>query len=219
MFKKKILLSNVIVLLLIAFGVTPLLSWETPMVVAGKAGYNYYKPEIGFAPSGAVYITYREKDAASGNSDIILCHYDGKEMTYYNVSEGASFYPRYKAYESDVEVTADGVVHMAWVDHDRNNTGIHYVKYRNLNGNTWSQIYTLGQLTMHGSDAAFDLRLGVDNSGNVHVVTYKEEETTVWYFAKYGDIILPPDQLDSPAARIKHPDLAVDDNYIHITWM
>lgn len=219
MFKKKMLLSNLIVLLLIAFGVTPLLSWETPMVVAGKAGYNYYKPEIGFAPTGAVYITYREKDAAGGDSDIMMCHYDGKEMTYYNVSEGASSYPRYKSYESDVEVTADGVVHVAWVDHDRNMAGIHFVKYRNLDGNTWSQIYTLGQLVMHGTDAAFDLRLGVDNNGNVHVVTYKEEETTVWYFAKYGDIILPAAQLDNPAARIKHPDIAVDDNYVHVIWM
>lgn len=219
MFKKKILFTGLISLLIFAFGVSSLHSWEVPMVVASKAGYTYEKPEIGFAPSGAVYIVYREKEPGGGNSDIMICFYDGKEMVYENVSEGASSWARHKAYEPDIEITPDGVVHVAWMDHDRNAANVHYVKYRYLDGNTWSQIYTLSQVDMHGGDFAFDLRLGVDTNHNVHVVFYKEHDTTVKYAAKYGDTILPLENIGNPGSRLKHPDIAVDDNYVHMTWM
>lgn len=216
---KKILFTGLIGLLIFVFGVSSLHSWETPMVVAGKAGHSYYKPEIGFAPSGAVYIVYREKESGGGNSDIMMCSYDGKEMTYENVSEGASLWARHKAYEPDIEVTPDGVVHVAWMAHDRNNPNVHYMRYRYLDGKTWSQIYDLAEMDMHGGDFAFDLRLGVDNSHNVHVVTYKEHDTTIWYGAKYGDTILPIEKVGNPGSRLKHPDIAVDDNYVHMIWM
>ncbi len=219
MFKKKILFTGLIGLLIFVFGVSSMYSWETPMVVAGKAGHSYYKPEIGFAPSGAVYIVYREKEPGGGNSDIYMCYYDGKEMTYANVSEGASEWPRYKAYEPDIEVTADGVVHVAWMAHDRNTPDLHHIKYRYLDGNTWSEIIELAELHMHSGDVAFDLRLGVDSSHNVHVVTYKEHDVTVKYVAKYGDTILPLENIGNPGSRLKHPDIAVDDNYVHMIWM
>ncbi len=38
-----------------------------------------------------------------------------------------------------------------------------------------------------------------------------------WYFAKYGNTITTPYQL--PGNNAKHPDIAVTDDYVHITWM
>jgi hypothetical protein len=105
------------------------------------------------------------------------------------------------------------------VGHDRDNVSVHHIKYRYLDGNTWSEIIDLGELHMHSGDLAFDLRLGVDNNLNVHVVTYKEHDTTVWYVAKYGDTILPVEKVGNPGSRLKHPDIAVDDNYVHMIWM
>jgi len=219
MFKKKSLITGLISLFIFAFGVSSLYSWEVPMVVAGNSGYDYEKPEIGFAPSGAVYIVYREKSLSGGDSDIMMCYYDGKEMTYENVSESASSWARYKSYESDIEVTPDGVVHVAWMAHDRNNPNIHDMRYRYLDGKTWSPIYILASMDMHGGDFAFDLRLGVDSNHNVHVTLYKDHDSSVWYVAKYGNTVLPPESVDAPGARVKHPDIAVDDNYVHLIWM
>jgi len=220
-FKKKFnhicLFVGLIFILGISSGIV--LAWETPITIAGQGNHKYYKPEIGFAPSGAVYITYRDKDSAGGDSDIYICHYDGEEMTYENVSNSVTFWPRYKSYESDIEVTADGIVHVAWVAHDRNIPDTHYIKYRYLDGNTWSDIVSLGTLHMHPGDVVFDLRLGVDNMGNVHVVLQEEHQVVSRYFAKYGDTILPMENIGNPGSRKKHPDIAVDDNYVHFIWM
>jgi hypothetical protein len=195
------------------------MAWETPMVVAGQDGHNYYKPEIGFAPSGAVYIVYRDKDNAGGDSDIWMCCFDGKEMTYENVSNAAQFFAKYKCYESDIEVTADGKVHVAWMTHDRALPDLQYIKYRYKDGNTWSDVIHLGDMHMHPGDVVFDLRLGVCNNGNVHVILQEEHETIIRYVAKYGDTIIPVEKVGNPGSRLKHPDIAVDDNYVHVIWM
>ena len=219
MSKQRMLIRTLFMLLFLSFAVSPVLAWETPIIVDDKPGYSYYKPEIGFAPSGAVYIAYRQKDPGAGNSEIYVCYYDGEEMTYENVSQSYTLWPNYKSYESDIEVTADGIVHVAWTAHNRAVPDIHYVKYRYLDGNTWSDIVNLGTLHMHPGDGAIDLRLGVDNSGNVHVIVQEEEQTIIRYFAKYGDTIMPMDTIGNPGSRLKHPDIAVDDNYVHMIWM
>jgi hypothetical protein len=220
MFKKRSVFVNILVLIF-ALGILPVFvqAWETPLVIAGEPNHNYFKPEIAFGPGGEVYIAYRDKDNSGGNSDIFLCRYDGKEMTYENVSAGASFFARYKCYESDIRATSDGRIHVAWITHDRNAPGVHYVKYRYKDGSVWSEIINLGTLSMSNNDTAFDLRMGVDHSGNVHVVLYKEKATDICYFAKYGDTIMPMEVIGNSVARQKHPDLTVDDNYVHIIWM
>jgi hypothetical protein len=220
-FKKKLDYIYFFIGLILVLGISSgnVLAWENPITIAGQGDHRYYKPEIGFAPSGAVYITYRDKEMAGGNSDIILCMYDGKEMVYENVSEGVNFYPKFKCYESDVDVTPDGRIHVAWVMHDRNAAATHFVQYRYKDGSVWSEIFDLGQLPMPNEDVAFDLRLGVSENGNVNVVTYREHAVDIWFFAKYGDTILPVQSVGNPGSRKKHPDIAVDDNYVHLLWM
>ena len=129
-FDKKLSYIYLFIGLILVVGISPgnVLAWEMPITIAGQGDHRYNKPEIRFAPSGAVYITYRDKEMAGGNSDIMMCMYDGKEMVYENVSEGASFYPRYKCYESDVDVTPDGRIHVAWLMHDRGAPATHFVK-------------------------------------------------------------------------------------------
>ncbi|NIM15815.1 MAG: PKD domain-containing protein [Candidatus Aminicenantes bacterium] len=221
MSSKRRLISSLFVVLLLSFVVAPLyvMAWETPMVVAGQDKHSYYKPEIGFAPSGAVYIVYRDKDNTTGDSDIYMCYYDGKEMTYENVSNAAQLFTRYKCYESDIEVTSDGKVHVAWMTHDKDLPDLHFIKYRYKDGFTWSEVIHLGDMHMFPEDVVFDLRLGVSNNGNVHVILQEEHETIIRYVAKYGDTIIPVEKVGDPGSRLKHPDIAVDDNYVHAIWM
>jgi hypothetical protein len=218
--KKKNSTIVLFTILVLSFIVSPSLlqAWETPVPIANKPGFNYYKPEIGFAPSGAVYVAYREKEPG-GNSDIMLCYYDGKEYKYENVSDAVTLWPKFKCYESDIEITADGVVHVAWITHNRLAPNTQYIKYRYKDGNTWSDVISIGTLHMHSGDVVFDFRLGVDNNHNVHIILQEEHQTTIRYFAKYGDTIMPMETIDSPGARVKHPDIAVDDNFVHYIWM
>lgn len=217
---KNVLITSLTLIMLIVFGASFLNAWETPMIIAGEAGHNYEKPEVGFGPSGAVYISYRDKDNnVGGNSDIWVARWDGKELIKENVSELASKWGRHKAYEGDIEVDSEERIHVAWIGHDRNTPDLHHIMYRYKDGNTWSPVYDLGELHMHGGDVAFDTRLGVDSNMNVHVITYKEHDTSIWYVAKYGDTILPVEKLGNPGSRLKHADIAVDDNYVHAIWM
>lgn len=219
--RQHVLLMTVFTVLLVSFAVSPslLVAWETPMVIAGKSGHSYEKPEIGFHPSGAVFIAYREKEPGGGNSDIIVCEYNGKEMIYHNASEAATFWPRHKCYEADLEITADGVVHVAWTGHDRNNPDHQFIMYRKYDGKNWSDVETIGDLHMHSGDITIDMRLGVDNFHNVHVILQEEHSVVIRYFAKYGDTKTGMINIGNPGSRLKHPDIAVNDNEVHVIWM
>ncbi|MCP5107658.1 MAG: PKD domain-containing protein, partial [bacterium] len=183
-----------------------------------KANHQYYKPEIRFGPSGAVYTAYREKNKQSGNSDIYLCIYNGKELKHENVSELAGKWERHKAYESDIEIDPDENVHVAWIAHDRNITTVQYVMYRFRDSSGWSQVYQLAEFHMDDGDVCEDTRLGVDSKGNAHVVIFKKDGRNTWYVGKYGDIILPLEKLGPGSAWVKHPDIAVTDDYVHVIW-
>jgi hypothetical protein len=219
--EKKRQVIIIVSVVLLSFVILPLsvMAWETPIVIAGQAGHTYEKPEIRFAPGGAVYVVYRDKEGGGGNSDIYMCTYDGKEMTYENVSNTAQFFNAYKSYESDTDVTGDGRVHVAWMIHNRAVPNVHYIKYRYKDKNTWSDIIDMGTLIMRSGDAVFDLRLGVSNNGNVHILLQKEAETVLRYVAMYDGTITPVQVVGNPGARLKHPDIAVDNNYVHATWM
>lgn len=220
MISKKTVLIYLIVSVLSALCVSSVHAWEAPIVIAAKNNHSYVKPEIGFGPSGAVYIVYREKHNPTGNSDIYLTQYDGKKLVTENVSQLASQWAKYKAYESDIAVDADERVHVVWIAHEKPVKTTHHIMYRYRDGSTWSQVYNLGALHVPEDDTCFDTRLGVDNSGNVHVVTYIEDDKTTWYVAKYGDILLPVVQLGPIGKKqwVKHPDLAVTDDYVHVIW-
>lgn len=220
MIRKKIWSLSFVFILILGLGASYLTAWETPWVIAGKDGHSYYKSEIAFGPSGAVYVTYREKQNATGLSDIYLCTYTGKDWTYENVSEGATFWAKYKSYEADVVVDMDERVHVAWVAHDKIVPGVHYLKYRTKKGSTWSEIYDMGNINMpSSSDHCFDLRLDVDGNFNAHIVTYLDKDTSIWYTAKYGDTIIPIRRVGGGGYRDKHPDIAVDNNFVHVLWM
>jgi PKD domain len=192
-------------------------TWKEPMVIDNAGGHSFDKPEIKFDPSGAVYITYRKR-YPNKNSDIWMCRYDGKEKTYLNVSETGTVFNTFECYESAVEITDDGIVHIAWVALDLTQVDKQYIQYRNYNPSigTWSDIVNMNTFHVHEDDFVFDLRLGVSNNGNAHVIYMLDEAKNTYYVAKYGDVVQPAEQIGGQ--KYKHPDIAVDDNYVHIIY-
>lgn len=196
---------------------TPLMAWETPVVIAGKGGHSYEKPELVFGPSGRVFVTYRDK--VGSTSEIFLYTDDGKKSDIQQVSNMAILWDKYKAYEANLAVDADETVHIAWVGHDKNDVVNQTVYYRSKSGNAWSDIVVLGELSLpKKDDYCADLRVAVDNRGNAHVIVFKHEEKTTWYMAKYGDTIVSPRKVGPGGAWVKNPDIVVDDQNIHVLW-
>ena len=152
-------------------------SWEPTIEIAGSPNHTYYKPEVVFGPSGAVYVVYRDKNGITRNSDIMLCKWDGKELVYENASDLGAIWESFEAEESDIVVDHNEVIHVAWIGANRNASHTRHVMYRYKSGNTWSEIFYLGELDLPlHNQYVIDTRLAVDSMGNAHVVTCIDAE-------------------------------------------
>jgi len=184
---------------------------ETMVVIADEPSHGYEKPELRISPvDGAIYIAYRDKSVTTGASDIILKKYANNQVTLIkNVSESAA-----KSYETEIDVTRTGTIHIAWAEQMGDRVAI---KYRKFNGTTWSSIITVAE--GGGYEYVDDVRMEADSSDNVFMVfmfVAAGRKVTSRYASIYnGKVSLEEYPV---VGRIKHGSIAVDKNYIHIDW-
>jgi PKD domain len=228
--------STFFIFMILLIGVFPgyAVSWQAPKVIAGDSNHEYQKPEAVFGPSGAVYIVYRDKNKNTHNSDIMLSIWDGRELVKENVSNLGQVWNKFDAEESDIYVDQDETIHVVWMGADQNNIVTRHIMYRYKQGDTWSQIYYLGDFQLPDPlQYMIGTHIAVDSMGNVHVVTcidrhdddsHEERSSafgginkTSYYVGKFGDTITSKYQF--PGNNAKEPDIAVDDNFVYITWM
>jgi len=193
---------------LAALVIIPLYSSETLVKIAGETNTAYYKPEVKISPAGDIYIAYQAENRASGRSDIYLSKYStaGKVSFVKNLSDSPAY-----SYEAEMDIPGSGYIHAAWAD-QTNNT--HIIKYRYFNGKTWSDPIDLGRIS--DIENIEDLRIAVDEAGNVFVVFMYWPTARCILISKYGDNITFEHFPES--GRSKHPDVAADSNYVHIVW-
>ncbi|UCH96978.1 MAG: PKD domain-containing protein, partial [Candidatus Aminicenantes bacterium] len=181
---------------------------ETLVKIAEETNVAYYKPEVKISPNNDIYIAYQAENQASDRSEIYLSKYSssGKVSFVKNLSNSSAY-----SYEPEIDIPGNGFIHAAWADQ----TGdTHVIKYRYFNGSTWSDIMTFGQVD--NSEIIEDLRIDVDESGNVFVVFMYWNAARCKFISKYGNNISFEDFPLS--GRSKHPDVAADPNYVHIVW-
>lgn len=186
----------------------PVLADETLVKIANETNMAYFKPEVKISPSESIYITYEAKNESTGRGEIYLSKYDKGKVTFIkNISESAAY-----SYEPEIDIPSNGHIHIAWCDQTDEDT--HVIKYRYYNGSSWSDIITFGQVD--NTVNIEDLRIAVDDSDNVFVVFMYWNAAKCKFISKYGNNI---NFEDFPlGGRSKHADVAVDSNYIHITW-
>jgi len=207
--KKNRTVSFLCLMLGIATLISPALFGEESIIpLVQEAGFSYYKPEVKIAPNADIYVAYQRKNNASSHGDIYLTKYSREGIVSFvkNVSESTK-----PSYEPELEITPTGDIHVAWVEKSGNT---HIVRYRSFDGTTWSQIYTMGQVD--NSKNIEDLRLAVDTDGNAFIVFMYWPIAQCKFISKYGNTITIENF--PMAGRQKHPDVAVDDNYVHIVW-
>jgi PKD repeat protein len=180
---------------------------ETLVKIAEEANIAYYKPEVGISPTGDIYVAYQAENQASGGSEIYLSKYSSGRVSFViNLSNSSAY-----SYEPEIKIPNNGYIHAAWADQ----TGdTHVIKYRYFNGSTWSNTINLGQVG--NSENIEDLRITVDESGNVFVVFMYWPAARCIFISKYGNNI--SFENFPLSGRSKHPDVAADPNYVHIVW-
>lgn len=188
----------------------PLQADETLYEIHADSSFSYNKPEVKIHPSGDVYVSYTAVNG-SGRSEVYLSKYSSsneKISFVKNLSESGA-----QSYESEIDISSNGNIHVAWGDQSGNSC---VIKYRMFNGSSWSG--TVNLATLNNLTRIEDLRIAVDPSGNVFVVVnwWNNLNTGCRFISKYGNNI--SNESWPTNDRSKHADVAADRDYIHIVW-
>ncbi len=196
-------------------------TWLEPVTIASEPLHVYdEKNSVRFHPSGKVYVVFKDNidDQKTNKRSIKLYSYDGeRSVMIKNVSEDSLM-----AYEPDMAITPSGMIHIVWAEGLTGNANTQYLKYRNFDGNNWSPIITLRTLFIDGTTGGWnpekvdDLRLAVDDNENVFVTCMLWPIARCITFSRYGETLY--NDTFPMSGRSKHPSIAADKDFIHVTW-
>jgi hypothetical protein len=189
-------------------------------VIAAEPNTTYIeKMAVEFHPSGALYVMFKAQNNETKKHYVDLYKYDGLRSSFVkHISE-----TDLRAYECDMDITSDGYIHCVWVEAANPNAPTHYIRYRYFDGINWSPVQTLrtlqidGEASGHNLEKVDDIRLSVDNDGNLFVAYMIWPAGRCQTFSRFGTTIyLDPFPF---VGRSKHVAVAADDKYVHIGWM
>jgi PKD repeat protein len=205
--------TGAIVFVLLFLAQQQLFGWSAAIKIAEQEGSELKKPVACFSPQGKLFIVY------DAGAQIHLSSYDGTKVAFEKrVSESTLL-----AYEPCMFINKRGVIHIVWIECSSFGSNTQYIKYRSYNGSSWSPVTVLQTLDIPGTlPGGFvtrkveDLRMAVDENNNVFLVYMVWPAGRCQFISKYDNLV----QLETwpMAGRSKHPDVAVDSNFVHITW-
>lgn len=203
----------IMVLIVLAFSGRALHAWSSPIKIAGASGTAYRKPVVAYAPGGKIYVLYQ------AGRNIHLSSYNGSSVTFEkNISETNLI-----GYEAFLYINKRGYIHVIWIEASSYDSDTQYVKYRYYNGSSWSAVSTLRTLTITGTipggfvtTKVEDLRIAADENNNVFIAFMIWPAARCQFISKYGGTV--KEETWPMSGRSKHPDVAVDSNYVHVAW-
>ncbi len=213
--KKNRMLAKICAAVFIWLGLlcVQLSAWSEPIQIAAQSGVKHIKPSVCFSPGGKIFVVYE------AGGQIHLSSYDGNKVAFVKKISESSLV----AYESAMWINKLGYIHVAWIEATSYGAETQHVKYRFFNGSSWSAVTTLKTLSIPGtlpggfvSRKVEDLRTAADESNNVFIAFMIWPTARCQFICKYGGTVK---QESWPmAGRSKHPDVAVDANYVHVAW-
>lgn len=193
------------------FGLVFFLGAQTKnLTVSSESSLKYGKTGAGMLRGDEAIVVYQATSRSSGRADIYgaLVNWD-RVVSLGNLSNSSSL-----SLEPDVAVSPNGVAHIAWFDYSGG--GVYSLKYRTYSGGKLSSVRTLGQT---GSiDLVEDLRIVADSSETAAIAWMNWSGGGAYCFlaTNYGShATISAFPL---TGRSKHPDVAIDDANIHVTW-
>jgi hypothetical protein len=195
-------------------------SWEAPVTIVAEPGSKYVEKVIlQYHPSGMIYAAVTDFNPTTNKRLIKLFKYDGQNMTFVrNMSDGKLW-----GFEPDMVIGDDGWIHVTWAEAANDNADNQYIKYCFFDGSSWSDVITLKHLVIPGTvtgnnhEKTDDVRLAVDSEHNLFMAYM------VWPAARVATLSRIDGKVYEESCpisgRSKHPCLAVDANYAHLTWI
>lgn len=197
-------------------------SWLPAVTIANEANHLYEeKVAMRFHPSGKIYVVFKDllvNPDGSKKSSIKLYSYDGERAVMVkNVSEDSLM-----AYEPDLAITRDGLIHITWAEGRDGNANTQYINYRTFDGTNWSPVINLKTLFIDGTTDGWnlekldDVRLHVDEDHNVFVAYMMWPISRCAVLSRYGETVYS--ETFPMAGRSKHPSIAAGPDYVHMVW-
>lgn len=182
---------------------------ETLITVGNEPGFKYFTPELGYAPSGVLYLIYSAMDMSKGYGQIYLSKYEDGEVTFVkNVSESSV-----NSYWPDIEFTKNGDIHVLYASQ---RGGVASVHYRKFDGTEWSTPIQMVQLS--NIEMFEDVRMGVDENGNMSgAFTHFRVPVDIKLISKYGTNV-SVQNFPFVYGRCKHGETVVDNEKVHMVW-
>ncbi len=190
-------------------------AWETAVRIDGKAETFYSFTLVRFDNTNTAYILYRP------NNQVLLATYDGEKVKLL----GPIVNTANKCYSPWMAIGADNTVHLVWAEAKTRLANDYYIKYRTYKAGTWSDVSLIAKLMMpgmpqskHDPAKADYMRCGVDSSNNLFITYYDQTVSKCKFISKYGNVITKEGWPNGSLTRMKFPDLAVADDYVHVVW-
>jgi PKD repeat protein len=188
-------------------------AWTPPIQISAQSGVKHLKPTVCFSPAGKVFVVYEKGE------QIHLSSYDGNSVAFVKkISESTLV-----AYEPAMWINRLGHIHIAWIEAASYAAETQHVRYRFFNGSSWSAVTTLKTISIPGTlPGGFvtrkveDLRAAADENDNAFLAFMIWPSARCQFISKYGSVV----KLETwpMSGRSKHPDVAVDANYVHVAW-
>jgi len=187
-------------------------AWELPVKIDGSAGSHYFT-QVRFDSTQTAYILY------TAGPHVMFARYNGeKAEVLKEIGDPEMFNctPWMFIDENDL-------VHIVWAEATARTSDDYYIRYRTFNGTEFSPVSTIIKLFIGGNTIHYSappktepLRMIMDKQGNMFIVFMDATKYRSRFISKYGDVVKAE---SFPAeAKSKFPDVAVDENYVHVTW-
>ncbi len=188
-------------------------AWEKPVQIRDdREGYHGFT-QVRFDSTQTAYVLYVAGD------DVMFAKYDGeKTQLLREMGESAL-----KSFTPWMFIDENDVVHIVWAEAEQKYSDDYFIRYCTFNGSEFSPVSTLIQLFIDGAPIhpsqppkTDPLRMIMDRKGNMFIVFMDATKYKARFISKYGDVVKFE---NFPAeGKSKFPDVAVDDDYVHVTW-
>ncbi len=188
-------------------------AWEAPIRIDDGRSGSYSFTQVRFDSTQTAYILY------TAGGDVMFAKYDGE--TVENVGEVGesglmSFTPWMFIDENDV-------VHIVWSEAQQLLANEYHIRYRTYDGTGFSAVSTIITLDITGKPIHASqppktdpLRMVMDSKGNMFIVYMDATRYKSRLISKYGNVV--QEEAFPAEGKYKFPDVAVDDDYVHVTW-
>ena len=193
-------------------------AWEAPVKIDGGTDdfFCEFPTIVRFDYSGTAYIFYHVAPNFAK-----LARYDGEKV---EILGNASNSGR-KTWTPCMVISRDGKIHMVWAEAVTRASSEYYIMYRTFQDKTWSDVVQIAKLSMpgvpgskHAPPKVDNLRIGVDSNDNLFIAFYDQTRSRCKFISKYGDVVTQEGWPSQIGVRMKFPDIAVTDDYIHVVW-